>query len=830
MTLWFLVKRLYVSKVTMKQTLIACLLFIAAGAAQGKQIVWEQPTTEFSTSYGDGFFNLALDITKVELKENETLVYMTVSQRSDYDDYWFQFASTSYLKADGKQYAITSADGIQLDTHQQTGPDGTSQVVLHFEPLPLSTKSFDFTEGDFSGAWSITGIKPVEERWRQLLPSYWRDEKGDWKIAFLEDQAIYDCRFWHYKKLDINQKTGEAEMLLESPLPAPPLGECYGSNGSETAAELKHSPKGGAGRGLIRVIVGKDKKGKRTIQIGDRKASYSMITSRFMPDYPQKDTRTDFVDTDYKADTVTVVGWIKDMPDKYKGEKTFEFGYNNLFTGDQESVYADLDEQGRFKVSFPLLNSTGFFCDWSRCFMRTMLEPGKTYFLLYDFKEGRRYFMGDDCRLQNELLKFPVDWQTVSMEDEDKDFDKYIASTDSLLQTQFAKQERLFEEHPSLSNRYRQYRRGNTLWQQAFYFGQARFRGENSRFPEVARRYAYKTFWSKLESPLTLHRETNYFLRDYLGDVVVPDSYTFSFNYLDHLGEIAENDEELDVLNRWKEWIKTAQERVGQASTEEEKERIADEENTKNADLIQAFEKILNSPRVEKFFSGKSLLSNMKDQAHRLDSLGAEPFLKSLWLTQQVYEELEHDRVSLLPEVLDSLKAMIGNPIGIEMIEKKNDYYAALENREFDKLVLKSSDDVKDLTEGEALLRKLLEPYKGKFVLLDVWGTWCGPCKEALSHSQEEYERLKDFDIAYLYLANRSPQESWENVIKEYNVSGENVAHYNLPTEQQSAIERHLDVRAFPTYKLFDRDGSMLDLDIDARDLDDLVGLLKQLQ
>ncbi len=806
----------------MKQTLIACLLFVVAGVAHGKQIVWEQPTTEFSTSYGDGFFNLALDITKVELKENETLVYMTVSQRSDYDDYWFQFASGSYLKADGKQYAITSADGIQLDTHQQTGPDGTSDVVLHFEPLPLSTKSFDFTEGDFSGAWSITGIKPVEERWRQLLPSYWRDEKGDWKIAFLEDQAIYDCRFWRYKKLDINPKTGEAEISLTPAL----------SKGEGVLPPQVTPPSEGQGEAgeVLRVIVGKDKKGKRTIQIGDQKASYTMITSRFMPDYPQKDTRTDFVDTDYKADTVTVVGWIKDMPDKYKGEKTFEFGYNNLFTGDQESVYADLDEQGRFKVSFPLLNSTGFFCDWSRCFMRTMLEPGKTYFLLYDFKEGRRYFMGDDCRLQNELFKFPVDWQTVSMEDEDKDFDKYIASTDSLLQTQFAKQERLFEEHPSLSTRYRQYRRGNTLWQQAFYFGQARFRGENSRFPEVARRYAYNTFWTKLESPLTLHRETNYFLRDYLGDVVVPDSYTFSFNYLDHLGEIAENDEELDVLNRWKEWIKTAQERVGQASTEEEKERIADEENAEHTELMEAAFKILNSQRTQMFIQRKGFLSRMKAQDVLLDSLGAKPFLKSIWFAQQVYNQLDNERVPLPKEVLDSLKMMIGNPTAIEMIEKKNDYYIALANREFDKLVLKSSDDVKDLTEGEALLRKLLEPYKGKFVLLDVWGTWCGPCKEALSHSQEEYERLKDFDIAYLYLANRSPQESWENVIKEYNVSGDNVAHYNLPTEQQSAIERHLDVRAFPTYKLFDRDGNMLDLDIDARDLDDLVRLLQQLK
>ena len=56
------------------------------------------------------------------------------------------------------------------------------------------------------------------------------------------------------------------------------------------------------------------------------------------------------------------------------------------------------------------------------------------------------------------------------------------------------------------------------------------------------------------------------------------------------------------------------------------------------------------------------------------------------------------------------------------------------------------------------------------------------------------------------------------------------MAHYNLPSEQQSAIERHLDVHGFPTYKLFDRDGNMLDLDIDARDLDDLVTLLKQMQ
>ena len=220
----------------------------------------------------------------------------------------------------------------------------------------------------------------------------------------------------------------------------------------------------------------------------------------------------------------------------------------------------------------------------------------------------------------------------------------------------------------------------------------------------------------------------------------------------------------------------------------------------------------------------------MKQHVLTLDSLHADPFIKDLYLGQQAFSHIDHERTSLLPNVLDTLKAMINDPVCFAMVKRLNDHYLAIENREFDKLVLKSSDNLAGLSEGEALLKKLVEPYKGKFVLLDIWGTWCGPCKDALSHSTEEYARLKDYDIQYLYLANSSPKESWENVIKEYNVSGPNVAHYNLPAEQQSAIERHLDVNFFPTYKLFNRNGDLLDLEIDARDYEGLARLLEQMK
>lgn len=785
-----------------KKTLLAIVLLLAVlttGQAKKKSIVWEDPTTEFGSNYGDGYFNTALDVTKVELKKDETVVHITVHLRSDYPQFRFQFVGDTYLKAGDQRYALVSADGIELNTFVQTDKKGKRDIAFHFQPLPQDTKSFDFIEGDNERAFQIKGIKPVEERWKQLFPSYWRDGQGDWTIAFLEECAIYDCKFWNYKQRDVNPKTGEAEMTL--------------SDGNK---ELK-------------VTVGKNKKSTRTIQIGTEKALYSMITSRFMPDYPTKDTRTDFVNTGYKMDTVTVVGWIKDMPEQYKQEKTFEFATENFFTNEEGSVYADLDEQGRFTVKIPVINSSECLIDWSRCFIRTMFEAGKTYFLLYDFKEGRRYFMGDDCRLQNELFKYPLDWNSVRLEKRVDNFDPYIASVDSLIKAQYASIDELCQVHPTLSTRFNKFKKGHTLMMQARDFGQARFRAPNNQLPENARRYAYDTFWTKMEHPYTLHRDLRSFIRDYIDDMdgrVI----TSSWKVLDHLDETASNEEELALLNRYKELCNEATERIDAASTTEERQRITEELNTSNAELLDSVTRIITSPRARKLISGKFLIERMKTNLHRLDSIQADPLIKDQSISLMVYEHIDNTRTSLLPEVIDTLKALVRHPYGIGMAEKSNNRYLAIENREFDKLVLKSSEHLTSISDGEALLKKIIEPFKGKFVLLDVWGTWCGPCKNALSHSTEEYARLKDYDIEFLYLANNSPMESWENVIKEYNVSGDNVTHYNLPREQQSAIERHLDIHAFPTYKLFDREGNLLDIKVDARNLDALESLLQKMK
>ena len=71
-------------------TLCLTLLCFTASLAQ-KSVVWENPTTEFGTDYGDGFFNIAIDVTRVELKMEEATVAVRLQLRSDYPDPRFQF-------------------------------------------------------------------------------------------------------------------------------------------------------------------------------------------------------------------------------------------------------------------------------------------------------------------------------------------------------------------------------------------------------------------------------------------------------------------------------------------------------------------------------------------------------------------------------------------------------------------------------------------------------------------------------------------------------------------------------------------------------------------
>ena len=598
------------------------------------------------------------------------------------------------------------------------------------------------------------------------------------------------------------------------------------------------------GREVV-AIVDKCKKGQRTITIDGKRGDYALISTITLPDYPQKDVSTAFKDTHYRTDTATLVGWLKDMPQWMKDEgRAYEVMIEDLFTDKQTSSYDKMDSLGRFVIKIPLLNSSEMFADWKRTFIRTLLEPGETYFLLYDFKGGHKMFMGKNSRLQNETLAHPIAWVGGIAEKRDMNEEEAMA----FLETVKAEKTKAMHElenviaaHPNVSNRYIKYLRGHYRTSEGEALMQGRFRMKDRHVPAEYLDYVSREIWQKTEKPYTLYRDFSTFMRDYIDQLVSEKysvrgpKYTFTM-YYDMFsqvlrryraeGKVSITDDELAAFDLYSEEAKKHQLQLQIDGNEEQST-----EEYSGKECVKRCMALMERDDIKEAIQAEAPLMPLYHTLSILDSMQCDKELRDIIITRQLYKTLDNSRSPLSDFTMQYLEDNIKLPDAKDFLRAEQEKYLALQRKDLSKSEnLKSADDVAGMSDGEQILRKLIEPYKGKIILLDIWGTWCGPCKDALSRSQAEYKRLKDFDLVYLYLANNSSEESWKNVIKMYDVTGDNVVHYNLPAAQQNAIEAFLQVHAFPTYKLIDRDGTILDVNADPRDLEGLARMLEQMK
>lgn len=122
-------------------------------------------------------------------------------------------------------------------------------------------------------------------------------------------------------------------------------------------------------------------------------------------------------------------------------------------------------------------------------------------------------------------------------------------------------------------------------------------------------------------------------------------------------------------------------------------------------------------------------------------------------------------------------------------------------------IVFKDASNIRSLNE-------LVAPYKGKIVYLDIWGTWCGPCKEEMPYVPELKKRYAGKDIVFVYLDmdNAAKENNWKEYVRFTGLEGE---HYRM---DQTAIENIWQaikaaggqINSYPTFVLIDRDGKII--------------------
>ena len=129
----------------------------------------------------------------------------------------------------------------------------------------------------------------------------------------------------------------------------------------------------------------------------------------------------------------------------------------------------------------------------------------------------------------------------------------------------------------------------------------------------------------------------------------------------------------------------------------------------------------------------------------------------------------------------------------------KNEQQIAEELAGNESVFFKKYDDVAP----ENILQTILDNYKGKAVLIDMWATWCGPCRAGHKAMAPLKEELKGRNIKFIYITPpSSPPTTWLEMIKD--IDGD---HYYLTEEQNHYILQHFESSGIPTYAIYDTKG-----------------------
>ncbi len=161
---------------------------------------------------------------------------------------------------------------------------------------------------------------------------------------------------------------------------------------------------------------------------------------------------------------------------------------------------------------------------------------------------------------------------------------------------------------------------------------------------------------------------------------------------------------------------------------------------------------------------------------------------------------------------------------------------AAEEPKDGFKRERKEGDTAKDALEGKAPPELQVEGWlntegkeldlaslKGKVVVLDFWGVWCGPCRAAMPHLKELYAKHKDDGLVVISVHTTNQGEKMAEYVQEEALP------WPVAVDVEKKTVTAFKVDSYPDYYVIDRAGNLRVADLANTELDRVVeALLKE--
>ena len=115
---------------------------------------------------------------------------------------------------------------------------------------------------------------------------------------------------------------------------------------------------------------------------------------------------------------------------------------------------------------------------------------------------------------------------------------------------------------------------------------------------------------------------------------------------------------------------------------------------------------------------------------------------------------------------------------------------------------------LRDTTGESTTLNQLMEKYKGKYIYIDFWATWCIPCRELLDDNAKLGKDYHNKNIVFVSLAFNDDEKNWLKYLSD-NKDKFGHENYFITNTKSSRIIEKWEIKSIPRYMLFDEKGEI---------------------
>lgn len=93
--------------------------------------------------------------------------------------------------------------------------------------------------------------------------------------------------------------------------------------------------------------------------------------------------------------------------------------------------------------------------------------------------------------------------------------------------------------------------------------------------------------------------------------------------------------------------------------------------------------------------------------------------------------------------------------------------------------------------------------FKGKYVYVDVWASWCGPCCKEVPFLKAMETELENDNVVFLSISVDKDGEAWKSKMKELDMHG------NQLFDKDNSLCKALNVMGIPFFAIYDKEGRL---------------------